>query len=249
MLKQERQQLILNELKVRGKILTGLLSKELRVSKDTIRRDLDELESKYQLHRVHGGALAIKNKALTYEQRSTLGIDKKIAIAKKAVKLIQSGQVIIISGSTTNLELVKIIPPGINATIFTYSLPIAMELMHHPLLEVIFIGGKMNKEAQVTEGIDVINSVSNIKANICFMGVGGLDLKNGNTEVNWEVAHIKRSMIQASDKVVAMCVSNKLGSTERYSVCPIGKIDTIVTDLNPNDPVFKEWSKTDVKIL
>lgn len=96
------------------------------------------------------------------------------------------------SGSTTNLEIAKLIPDNLVVTIFTYSLPIALELTKHPSIEVIFIGGKLNKLAQVSVGIDVVNTISNIRADICFVGTGGIHIKKGMTEPDWEVAHIKK---------------------------------------------------------
>jgi len=249
MLKSERQHFILNRLKAKRKVLSTNLSKELLVSEDTIRRDLKELESKHLLHKVHGGALVIRSKTLSYDERRNIGIDKKIAIAKKAVSLITNGQVIIMSGSTTNLELAKILPSNINATVFTYSLPIAIELSHHPLIEVIFIGGKINKAAQVTVGIDVVNTITKIRADICFIGTSGLEINNGLTESSWDVKHIKKSMIQVSDYVVAMCVSNKLNIVDRHSVAPINQINAIITDLKSNNSIFKEYIDADVSIL
>ena len=249
MLKQERHNIILNQLKDKRKVLSTTLSKELQVSEDTIRRDLKELELKNLLYKVHGGALSIENKILTYNERSAADIDKKIIIAKKAVRLIHNGQVIIMSGSTTNLELAKIIPDEINATIFTYSLPIAMQLSHHPLIEVIFIGGKLNKAAQVSVGIDVVNSISNIRADICFMGTGGLDINKGLTEPNWEVAHIKKCMIQAADYVVTMCTSNKINIVERYMVVPIKNVNAIITNYNSDNTIFKEFIDKDLTVI
>ena len=249
MLKQERHQLILRKLKSNRKVLSARLSTEFDVSEDTVRRDLKELEAKNLLYKVHGGALTIEDKILTYNERSVSDLDKKKAIAKKAVSLICSGQVIIMSGSTANLALARIIPHDINATIFTYSLPIAIELTHHPLIEVIFIGGKLNKTAQVTVGIDVINSISNIRADICFMGVGGIDTKRGMTEANWEVAHIKKSMIQASDFVVALSINKRLNQVKRYSVVPIDNIDTVITDFNPANEIFNEFKDKGLTII
>jgi len=248
-LKQERHHLILNNLKTKRKVLSIDLSKELHVSEDTIRRDLKELNAKNLLYKVHGGALSIESKVLTYDERSTTDINKKIAIAKKAVKLIRNGQVIIMSGSTTNLELAKIIPIETNITVFTYSLPIAMQLSQHPLIEIIFIGGKLNKSAQVTVGIDVVNTISNIRADICFMGIGGIHIKRGMTEPNWEVAHIKKSMINASDHIVAMCISTKIMLVEKYSVVPITEIDTIISDYESNNIIFNEFKDKGLTII
>jgi len=249
MLKQERHQLILKKLKLKRKVLSVNLSKQLAVSEDTVRRDLKELEAKQLLYKVHGGALPLENKLLTYNERIESHLDKKNIIAKKAVQLIHDGQVIIMSGSTTNLELAKIIPPKINATVFTYSLPIAIQLSQHPSIEVIFIGGKLNKSAQVTVGIDVVNFISSIRADICFMGTGGIDNNRGMTEPNWEVAHIKKSMIHVSDYVVAMCISHKLMEVKRYSVVPIDSIDTMITDLEPENEIFNEFKAKGLVIM
>ncbi len=249
MLKPERHQFILDKLRRNRKVLSTQLSEELSVSEDTIRRDLKELEAKNLLFKVHGGALALDNKVKTYEERKVADIDKKNTIAKKAVDLIHDDQVILMSGSTTNLALAKIIPSHIKATVFTYSLPIALELTHHPTIEVVFIGGKLNKTAQVTVGIDVVNAITKVRADICFMGVSGLNLERGMTEPDWEVAHIKKSMIEASDYVVALCTSTKLMQDKSYVVVPVNKIDTIITDHSPNESLFSSFKEAGINVM
>ena len=187
MLKEERHQHILDKIKLSRKVLSTDLSVELKVSEDTIRRDLNDLSNKGLIKKVHGGALPIDAKAISYTERSNYNLEGKNSIAKKAVKLIKSGQVIIMSGSTTNLQLAKIIPSDINATIYTYSLPIALQLTEHPSIEIIFIGGKLHKAAQVTVGLDVVSTISELRADLCFMGSGGINISNGMTEPDWEV--------------------------------------------------------------
>ena len=249
MLKHERHQFILEKLKADRKVLSASLSQDLGVSEDTIRRDLKELEKKKLLYKVHGGAMSIENPLLTYDERSVSNPIKKKSIAKKAVELIHDGQVIIMSGSTTNLEIAKIIPANIAVTIFTYSLPIALELTKHSSIEVIFIGGKLNKAAQVSVGIDVVNTISNIRADICFVGTGGMHIKKGMTEPDWEVAHIKKRMIEVSDYVVSICVSPKLMDVRKFAVVTTDAIDAMVTDLDANDRIFDEFKAHGLTII
>lgn len=249
MLKEERHYHILDKIILNRKVLSADLSVELNVSEDTIRRDLNELSAKGLIKKVHGGALPIDTGTPSYGERSTFNLEEKNIIAKKAVNLIKDGQVIIMSGSTTNLQLAKIIPSGINATIYTYSLPIALQLTEHPSIEIIFIGGKLHKSAQVTVGLDVVSSISELRADLCFMGTGGINAMNGMTEPDWEVSHIKKSMIAASEKVIVLCAKNKINEVKRYSVAPIHKIDTIVTDIDPNDSIFDDFKEKGVKIL
>lgn len=249
MLKEERHHHILDKIKLNRKVLSSDLSIELNVSEDTIRRDLNELSAKELIKKVHGGALPRDSKVPSYEERSGSNLKEKNSIAKKAVKLIKDGQVIIMSGSTTNLQLAKIIPSDINATIYTYSLPIALQLTEHPSVEIIFIGGKLNKSAQVTVGLDVVSSISQLRANLCFMGTGGINIENGMTEPNWEVSHIKKCMIEASDKVIVLCTKKKLNKVKRYLVTPINRINTIITDTNLEDPIFNPFKEKGVTIL
>ena len=58
MLKQERHARILHQLDVHNKVLIGDLCNLLQVSKDTIRRDLQELDESGRLVKVHGGAIS-----------------------------------------------------------------------------------------------------------------------------------------------------------------------------------------------
>lgn len=249
MLKEERHHYILDKIKLNRKVLSSNLSTELHVSEDTIRRDLNELSLNGLIKKVHGGALPIDNKAPSYEERSNYNLEEKNIIAKKAVKLIKEGQVIIMSGSTTNLQLAKIIPSDINATIYTYSLPIAIQLTEHPSIEIIFIGGKLNKPAQVTVGLDVVASISQLRADLCFMGTGGIDIIKGMTEPNWEVSHIKKSMIEASDQVIVLCTNNKINEVKRYPVTPINNINTIVTDIKPDSQILQPYKEKGITIL
>jgi DeoR/GlpR family transcriptional regulator of sugar metabolism len=166
-------------------------------------------------------------KAISYEERNIRNLERKNSIAKKAVSLIKDGQVIIMSGSNTNLQLAKIIPSDINVTIYTYSLPIALKLTEHPSIGIIFFGGKLQKSAKVTLELDVVPSISQLRADLCFMGTEGISVSNGMTEPNWEVSHIKKCMISASDRVVALCTKSKINEIKRYTVTPIYKIDTI----------------------
>lgn len=58
MLKKERQELIIHEVNLHNKVLVGDLSQSIKVSEDTIRRDLIELSENGKLVKVHGGALS-----------------------------------------------------------------------------------------------------------------------------------------------------------------------------------------------
>ncbi|WFO17563.1 DeoR/GlpR family DNA-binding transcription regulator [Cellulophaga baltica 4] len=121
------------------------LSEDLDVSEDTIRRDLNELDTKGMLTKVHGGAVSTIQRLYHYNEDAVFNKDKKKSIALKAVPLLEDGMVIIMSGGTTNLMFARVIPKHLKATIYTYSIQIAMQLTEHPNIEIILIGGRIQK--------------------------------------------------------------------------------------------------------
>jgi len=249
MLKSERHNYIISKILEEQKVNTIELAQELELSVDTIRRDLNELNNKGLLVKVYGGAFPVKEKPSNIFDILIVDEDKKEIIGNKALSLITDGQVILMSGGTTNLALARLIPADLRATIYTYSLPIAMQLSKHPNIELIFIGGKIQKNAMVTIGMDVIQVLSNLKADICFMGVSSINVKLGLTEMGYEVSIVKKAMIETSDKVVALVTSDKLNEKSPYVVSELNKLSTIVTDLDSKNSILKEYRESGVKIL
>ena len=249
MLKAERRNFIMAKLAEEQRVNTIELAEVLSLSEDTIRRDLLKLHEKGLLEKVYGGAIPIVNKEKSVFDITISNEKKKKAIGLKALSLLHDGQVIIMSGGTTNLVFSKLIPPLLSATVYTYSLPIAMQLSQYQNIDLIFIGGKMQKNAMVTIGIDVLQVLSKIKADICFMGASSINVEQGLTEVGYEVSIVKKAMLEASDKVVSMFTADKLNSKTPHVVCGINRLNTIVTDLNPNDNVLQSYKDAGVTIL
>lgn len=249
MLKAERHSYIMNKIGNESKINTIDLALELKISEDTVRRDLNELHNKGKLVKVYGGAYLAEEKSTNIFDIQILNEEKKIAVGIKALSLLSDDQVIIMSGGTTNLAFSKLIPSELKATIYTYSLPIAMQLSQHPNIDLIFIGGKLQKNAMVTIGMDVVQVLSTIKADICFMGVSSIGVKSGLTEKGYEVSVVKKAMIQVSEKVVAMLDSGKLDTKMPHTVCELSQLYTIITDLNPKDSKLSEYSASGVRLM
>lgn len=249
MLKAERHKFIMTRLLEEQKVVTTDLALALDLSEDTIRRDLNELDSKKLLEKVYGGAVQFVEKSDDVFNINISAEEEKKKIVTKALSLLHDGQVIIMSGGSTNLVFAKLIPSDLKATIYTYSLPIAMQLSQHPNIDLIFIGGKMQKKAMVTIGIDVMQVLSKIKADICFLGASSISIKQGLTEIGYEVSIVKKAMIESSERVVSMFSSNKLNTKMPHSVCDLSQLDTIVTELDPEDIRLEEYRKAGVFVL
>ncbi|TRX50934.1 DeoR/GlpR transcriptional regulator [Fulvivirga sp. M361] len=247
--KRDRQQFILHEVRTHSRVLLADLAHLLNVSMDTVRRDITELDEAKKLKKVHGGAISIGFHYSNDVNRDIYAFENKAIIAKKAVELIEPDSVILISGGTTNLELVKRLPAKLNATFFTPSLPVALELMQHENIEVIFIGGKLSRDAQITIGGSALNTLSEIKVDLCFLGTGYLDPANGLTEFDWEVVQMKKAMINASKKVISLTISEKLNSTQRYKICEIQSISGLITELDVTAEILTPYRDQNITVI
>ncbi|WNJ18128.1 DeoR/GlpR family DNA-binding transcription regulator [Pontibacter sp. G13] len=249
MLKDERHSFILDQLRTKNKVLTFELSQSLEVSEDTIRRDLKELAEMGRIKKVHGGAVSHSLNPYHYKDREIYAHNEKIELAEKARGLIRNHQVVIMDGGTTNVELAKRLPMDLKATIFTNSLPVAVQLAGHPLIETIFLGGKVLKNAQVTIGSEVIDVLGGIKADICFLGTRSLQDKLGITEIDWEETKVKRAILAASNEVVSMVIQEKIGTVQPYIICEPQRITTLVTTLEKRDPFLSPFFEMGIEIL
>lgn len=241
MLKKERQAYITQQLNVHNKVLSSDLSVQLKVSEDTVRRDLHELSEQGKLLKVHGGALST-GFHFTLQNQAIYSHREKQIIARKAVDQIKDGMVVLLSGGTTIRELVSSLPLELNATFVTVSIPIALELLNHPNSEVIFLGNKLSKSAQIAVGAEVIRKLSDIHADICFLGTNSIDL-NGVTDMEWEVIEVKKAMLAAAEQKISLTISEKLGSNQRFNVCRLNELSCLITELEPGDPLLTDYRK------
>lgn len=251
MKKQQRHQIILNEVHIHNRVLLTDLSGILKVSMDTVRRDVKELDSLKRIKKVHGGAVSNGFNIYTDRESEIYEQSSKSIIAQKGISLLNNGDVVLISGGSTNLQLAKLLPKRLNLTFFTPSLPMAIELLNNVPShdDVFFIGGKLSKESQLATGGSVIHILSEIKADICFLGTGYIDINDGITAIQWEIAQVKKAMIKASKRVVSLTISEKLNTSNRYKICDFNTLDTLVTELDPNSIILDQYRKENIKLL
>lgn len=229
-LSAERHNFILSTLQREGKVIAGELSQALNVSEDTIRRDLRKLAEAGLLQRVHGGALPGSPAATSYAVRQTQAASAKLAIAQTAVQLVHPGQVIILDGGTTTVQVAQCLPPDLRATVVTNSPPVAVALAEHPHIEVIIIGGRLSKKSLVSIGAATVEAFRMIRADLGMLGICSLHPEAGISTPDLEEAYVKRAVIASSAEVVALASAEKLGTAATYTVGPLSDLTHLVTE-------------------
>jgi DeoR/GlpR family transcriptional regulator of sugar metabolism len=248
MLTTHRKQQILSLLKRDGQVVAKEVSQDMGVSEDTIRRDLRELAQEGLLQRVHGGALPASPAVVDFAGRERLTSEGKVAIGRAAAKMIEPGQVVILDGGTTARQLARHIPLDLKATVVTHSPTIALELINHPLVEVILIGGRLFKHSVVAVGAAAIEAIVQVHADIYFMGVTGVHPKTGLTTGDYEEAAVKRALSHAAAETIVLASSEKLNAASPYAVVPLAEISGIITERRAAAALTRPYEKMKIKV-
>lgn len=228
MLTAQRKQYLMELLRRDGRLVARTLSSELAVSEDTIRRDLREMARDGLLQRVHGGALPASPAIGDFAARSQIAPGEKSAIGRAAAQLVQPGQVVFIDGGTTTIELVRHLAPELKATVVTHSPSIAVELVAHPNIEVIVLGGRLFRHSVVNVGAATIDAIGQVHADLYFMGVCSLHPQAGLSTGDFEEACVKRALCRAAAETIVLASSEKLATASPYQVVELTEIGGIV---------------------
>lgn len=228
----QRRTLILEKLDSDGQVFVNDLSNQYEVSEVTIRNDLLQLEKKNMLIRARGGAIKSNRVGVDYElsKKHKLNLEQKQRIGKRAARLIEDGDTIIIDSGTTTMEMTRNISPDSHVTVITNALNIANQLAHSQNKEVIIPGGFLRRESLSLVGTPAEKSFKNFLSDKLFLGVDGLDIEFGLMTPNIEEAHLNQTMIEISQQVIVLADSSKIFKRNLAIICPISKINILVTD-------------------
>jgi DeoR/GlpR family transcriptional regulator of sugar metabolism len=245
----ERHAAIVELLRQRGRVVANELSAALGVSSDTIRRDLRELDELGLVRRVHGGALPRTGDGAPFAARVGRAPEAKASIARRAAGLIDDGQVVILDGGTTTVEVARALRPDLRATIVTTSPPVAVALSEHRGVDIAVIGGTLRRDALVTVGAETVDALRMIRADVVMLGVCGLHPELGVTANDLEEAQVKRAMIGGAAAVVALADRDKLGTAMPVLVASVDVLTALITDSEANDQSLEPYRAAAIEVL
>ena len=248
MLKEERLQKILSRLQADQRVLLPTLSAELKVSEDTVRRDIRELSDQGLLKMVRGGAVPHSPSPLSFQERMQYAAGDKQLMAGKALPFIKENQVVIFDSGTSTLAVASMLPKDMRLTVVTNSFPIADMLKDHEHVEVLFAGGRLLKKSVITAGFDTIRFFEKVRADICFLGVCSIHLQLGLTGHFYEECEVKKTMVASSAKVIALSTPDKVDTAESFYICPATSLHAIITN-SPEDEKLQAFKAAGIDIL
>jgi len=228
----ERQQHILDLIGAVGRIEADLVAVQLHVSRETIRRDLMQLEKDGRVRRVHGGAVrAEPSEEKPFRTRKRVQITAKRRIAAAAAALLRPEQSCFIDAGTTTAAFAEALAGLDGLLVVTNSIEVAVNLRAgNAHTDVILLGGRMAIEVPATHGELTISEIGRFRADLAVLSPVGLDALGGVTYHEFGEAEIARVMMKNAAATMLLADHTKLGRISRAAVCGCGDLDILVTD-------------------
>ncbi len=218
-----------------GQATVAELNVRLRVSEATIRRDLDELDRLGLLRRTHGGAVRVlADPEPPLHQRLSERTDEKDRIGHRAAALITDGQTVFLGSGTTVEAMLPHLTEYRNLTVITNSLPVVNALTSLPI-ELIVIGGLFRSSEQSMVGHISETAVRELRADMVFMGMRGVDVTQGFTSDYLPEVQTDRAILQIAPRRIILADHSKFGRVSAVYLAPISAVDVIISD-NRLDP-------------
>ena len=233
--KSQRQQLIVDKLKEFPAIRVSELSRDINVSTETIRRDLDELESQGLISRTYGGATPAMNHEPTFRQRQQMHPHQYDLIARSASEIVKNGEVLIIGSSVTTLQLaVRLAAEKKDLCVFTDSYAIASALSSNPSFKIHVCPGLYNDDESSVYGPETINYLNRIYVDRPILGASGLTLE-GVANADLEIGETYRTMIKRASSTMIVADHSKISRNAITTYATWNEISTLVIDEAPYD--------------
>jgi DeoR/GlpR family transcriptional regulator of sugar metabolism len=232
MLANQRREKILDLLKEDGSAKVNQLSRIFKVSEVTIRQDLERMEQEGLIIREHGGAYlkSVEDQVRTFSLMNKANMDKKAVIGKKAAKLIDNGDTIILDSGSTTTEIARNLHERRNLTVITNALNIALMLGAAPGIELIMTGGEFKPPTLSLTGKKAAEFFTDIHVDKLFLATAGISLRSGLTYPSLSDIEVKKAMIEVAETVYLVADSTKIGKGAFASLGALSLIDYIITD-------------------
>ncbi|WP_337099597.1 DeoR/GlpR family DNA-binding transcription regulator [Paenibacillus sp. YIM B09110] len=230
---QRRRDAILQLLKQQGRLTIQELVERFGISEATARRDLEQMEGDYPVIRTIGGAMydgMHTVRELPFAEKEGLSILEKERIAELATSLIVEGDVIGLSGGTTNFLMAKLLKSRKGITVVTNAVNIAMELAGSPI-QVVVTGGIMRHNSFELCGPLGEGMVGHLHIGKMFIGIDGISAAGGITTYSEQEAQIAKALIKRSHSTYAVFDHTKTDRTSLFSIAPIADLGGVITDV------------------
>jgi DeoR/GlpR family transcriptional regulator of sugar metabolism len=247
---QTRQQELLHYLRTYRTGHVAELSELVGASPSTVRRDLDRLQDRGLVERVHGGATITEiGGEATPPVRAVIHATEKRRIAERAASLVEEGSTILISGGTTTEAMIGYLGHLNRLTVVTNGIAIAASLGSSTGFDVIVLGGILRREEMSLLGHLTVQALQEFQIDKVFMGAFGIDAAFGLSGANLGETQTDRALMGSAARLVVLADSSKLTQRGPVRLAPIQSVSTLVTDKAADAATLQQLEAKGIEVI
>jgi DeoR family transcriptional regulator, glycerol-3-phosphate regulon repressor len=233
-----------------GRVTVEDLAAHFEVTRQTIRRDLNEMSEARQVVRVHGGAIIASGvENLAYDARKLVAQPHKRLIGEAAARLIPDNSSLFINIGTTTEEVARALAGHSGLLVITNNLHVASELYRNTAFEVIVTGGSIRHSDGGIVGAVAVDLIQQFHVDVAVIGTSAIDQNGTLLDFDIREVQVSRAIIEHARKVVLVADSSKFARSAPVRIAHLGEIDVFVTDRLPSPAIAEVCEEHGVKVI
>lgn len=198
------------------------------VSKNTIRRDINQILQKGSIEKVYGGVVSAE-KLISFENRNVERRDEKAEIGRAAAEYVEENDLIFIDSGTTTCNIMNFLEKDRHLTILTNSLDVINGAASMPNVHLLVVGSTYKRSTRSFVGVDDMRALEKYNINKAFMSATGVSLAHGLTNSDLLEYEIKKSIAKRAEKLILLADSDKFGRSTLLTYAAFSDLDVLVT--------------------
>ncbi len=227
---KDRHHRILALLAAREQVSMENLAEEFGVSRETLRRDIVQLEAEGRLKRVHGGFMRVGGTEPPFQSRMETNAEAKRRIGAAAARAVEPGMLIAVDAGTTTIAFAEHLATIPKLQVVTNSLGVASTVGKASGVTVILLGGRLGADVPGTFGEVALAQLRRFRPDLAFISPTALDAEAGAMNFDEAEAEMASAMAECAARLVVLADNSKLGRKSRVQICACGRIDMLITD-------------------
>ena len=222
-------------------------------SKNTIRRDINELAAAGVLEKVYGGVKATKKQnlsLLSFSERNEKNVREKQHIGELAAKLICDGDIIFIDSGTTTVNILDHLSHLSTVTVITNNLYVFVKCLERPNINIIALGGQLNRTtASFSSHFCFLENIERFNINKVFMAATSVSIEKGATHNSPEEFIIKKHLVEKGDTRYLLVDHSKFDQSALLTYAELTDFHSIITDRTPPEPYVNFFAEHNIQLL
>lgn len=249
-MKEDRIKALHNYILENGRASTEELCSLFNISKNTLRRDINELEMQNLISKVYGGIILNDIKTTEpFESREVKNKDAKQLIANLASHLLEDGDIIYIDSGTTTMLMIPYLETIKNLTIITNNLHVIIKSLPYPNLNVIATGGTFLRRTNSFVNQEVINSLKKYNISKAFIATTGVSIAKGLTNSSSFEYDIKKYVVENCDEIILLADNTKIDKISLMTYYDLKNIQVFVTNEKPASNYIEFFNHYNIKLI